>query len=318
MKVLILGGAGFLGSHLVRRCLSEKSCQLTVLDSLDPLMHSDTQNLQEVWPKIRFIRGDIRNETLLAEIVQDQDVIFNCAAQTSHSLSIQYPLLDADINCLGSLKVLEAVRLLNKDAIVVYTSSSTVIGKQNNAVADECHPERPVEIYSANKGVAEKYFQIYNMHYDLNTIVLRLPNLYGPFGKNYPEYGFINYFINLAWTDQQIRIFGKGEQTRNMMYVDDAADILWKVVNEPRLIGNMYFATGTQHLTVREIAEMIVEVFQKGSINYIDWPDERRRIEVGPVRLSSEKLRSIVDWEPRYDLKSGLQQTKAVLEQNGF
>ncbi len=315
MKVLILGGAGFLGSHLVRRCLSEKTCQVTVLDSLDPLMHSNTQNLQEVWPDIRFIRGDIRNETLLAEVVQDQDVIFNCAAQTSHSLSIRYPLLDADINCLGSLKVLEAVRLLNKDAIVVYTSSSTVIGKLNNAVADECHPERPVEIYSANKGVAEKYFQIYNMHYDLNTVVLRLPNLYGPFGKNYPEYGFINYFIQLAWTNQQIRIFGKGEQTRNIMYVDDAADILWKIVNEPRLIGNMYFATGTQHLTVREIAEMIVEVFQKGSINYIDWPDERRRIEVGPVRLSSAKLRSIVDWEPRYDLKSGLQQTKAVLEQ---
>jgi len=318
MKVLILGGAGFLGSHLVRRCLSEGSCQVTVLDSLDPLMHSNTQNLQDVWSKIRFIRGDIRNETLLAEVVQDQDVIFNCAAQTSHSLSIQYPLLDADINCLGSLKVLEAVRLLNKDAIVVYTSSSTVIGKQNNAVADECHPERPVEIYSANKGVAEKYFQIYNMHYDLNTVVLRLPNLYGPYGKNYPEYGFINYFIDLAWTNQQIRIFGKGEQTRNTMYVDDATDILWKVVNEPRLIGNMYFAAGTQHLTVREIAGMIVEVFQKGSINHVDWPDERRRIEVGPVRLSSEKLRSIVGWEPRYDLKSGLQQTKAVLEQNGL
>ncbi len=156
------------------------------------------------------------------------------------------------------------------------------------------------------------------MHYDLNTVVLRLPNLYGQYGKNYPEFGFINYFIELACTNQQIKIFGKGEQTRNIMYVDDATDILWKVVNEPRLIGNMYFAAGTWHLTVREIAEMIVEVFQKGSINYVDWPDERRRIEVGPVRLSSAKLRAIVDWEPRYDLKSGLQQTKAVFEQNGF
>ena len=318
MKVLILGGAGFLGSNLVRRCLSEKSCQVTVLDSLDPLMHSNTQNLQEVWPKIRFIRGDIRNETLLAEVVQNQDVIFSCAAQTSHSLSIQYPLLDAEINCLGNLKILEAVRLLNKDAIIVYTSTSTVIGKLNKTVADEQHPERPVEIYSANKGVAEKYFQIYNMHYDLNTIVLRLPNLYGPFGKNYSEFGFINYFINLAWANQQIKIFGKGEQTRNIMYVDDATDILWKVANESRLIGNMYFATGTEHLTVREIAEMIVGVFQKGSVINVDWPDERRRIEIGSVNLSSAKLRAIVDWEPRYDLKSGLQQIKLVFEQNDF
>ncbi|MDH3692408.1 MAG: GDP-mannose 4,6-dehydratase, partial [Gammaproteobacteria bacterium] len=159
MKVLIIGGAGFLGCNLVRRCLSENSCQVTVLDSLEPLIHSTTQNLQDVWSQIRFIRGDIRNETLLAEVVQDKDIIFNCAAQTSHALSIQYPLLDADINCLGSLKLLEAVRLLNKDAVVVYSSSSTVIGKALNDIADEDHPERPLEIYSANKGVAEKYYR---------------------------------------------------------------------------------------------------------------------------------------------------------------
>jgi len=318
MKILIIGGAGFVGSNLVRRCLSQKSVQVTVLDSLDPLMHSTTQNLQEVWSKIRFIRGDIRNETLLADVVQDQDVIFNCAAQTSHSLSIQYPLLDADINCLGSLKLLETVRLLNRDAMVVYTSTSTVIGKLNTAIADEDHPERPLEIYSANKGVAEKYFQIYNMHYDLKTIVLRFPNLYGPFGKYYPEFGFINYFIYLAWIDQQIKIFGKGEQTRNIMYVEDATDILWKVVNEPGLVGDIFFATGPEHRTVGEITREIVKVFQKGKVAYVDWPDERRRIEIGSVRLSCDKLQAATGWRPRYDFKSGLQKTKAVLEQNGF
>ncbi|MBT8365767.1 MAG: NAD-dependent epimerase/dehydratase family protein, partial [Deltaproteobacteria bacterium] len=258
MKVLITGGAGFLGSNLVRRCLAEKSNQVTVLDSLDPLVHSTTENLQEVWSQIRFIRGDIRNETLLAEVVQDQDVIFNCAAQTSHALSIQYPLLDAEINCLGSLKLLEAVRLLNKDAVVIYSSSSTVIGKALYETADEDHAERPLEIYSANKGVAEKYYRIYHTHYDLKTVVLRFANLYGPFGKGFPEFGFVNYFIHQAWTNQQIKIFGEGNQTRNIMYVDDAADILWRALHEPRLIGETYLATGTQHLTVREIADTIV------------------------------------------------------------
>ena len=314
MKVLILGGAGFLGSNLVRRCLAEKSCQVTVLDSLDPLVHSTTQNLKEVWSKIRFIRGDIRNETLLAEIVQDKDIIFNCAAQTSHALSIQYPLLDADINCMGSLKLLEAVRLFNKDAVVVYSSSSTVIGKALHATADEDHPERPLEIYSANKGVAEKYYRIYHSHYDLKTVVLRFANLYGPFGKGYPEFGFINYFIHLAWTNQQIKIFGEGDQARNVMYVDDATDILWRAAHEPRLIGETYLATATQHLTVREIAETIVSEFQRGKVTYIEWPDERRRIEIGDVKLSSARLSAITNWEPRYDFMSGLQKTKAVLE----
>ena len=314
MKVLITGGAGFLGSNLVRRCLAENSCQVTVLDSLDPLVHSTTQNLQDVWSKIRFIRGDIRNETLLAEIVQDQDVIFNCAGQTSHALSLQYPLMDADINCLGSLKLLDAVRLLNKDAIVVYSSSSTVTGKSLQEIADENHPERPLEIYSANKGVAEKYFRIYHTHFDLKTVVLRFANLFGPYGKGYPEFGFVNFFIHQAWTNQQIKIFGEGSQTRNVMYVDDAAEILWRAAHEPRLIGDTYLATGTQHPTVREIADTIVRVFQRGQVTSVEWPDDRRRIEIGHVKLSSARLRAITNWEPRYDLTSGLQRTKAVLE----
>jgi len=317
MKVLIIGGAGFLGSNLVRRCLSENSCQVTVLDSLEPLVHSNTQNLQEVWSKIRFIRGDIRNETLLAEIVQDKDLIFNCAAQTSHALSIQYPLLDADINCMGSLKLLEAVRLLNKDAVVVYSSTSTVIGKALNEIADEDHPERPLEIYSANKGVAEKYYRIYHSHYDLKTVVLRFANLYGPFGKGYSEFGFINYFIYLACTNQQIKIFGKGDQTRNVMYVEDATDILWRAAHKPGLIGETYLAVATQHLKVREIAETIVSVFQQGQVTHVEWPDDRRRIEIGDVKLSSAKLRAIVGWEPRYDLVSGLQRTKAIIKHIG-
>jgi UDP-glucose 4-epimerase len=271
-----------------------------------------------VWDKIRFIRGDIRNETLLAEIVQDKDIIFNCAAQTSHALSVQYPLLDADINCMGSLKLLEAVRLLNKDAVVVYSSSSTVIGKALNEIADEDHPERPLEIYSANKGVAEKYYRIYHSHYDLKTVVLRFANLYGPFGKGYSEFGFINYFIHLAWTNQQIKIFGKGDQTRNVMYVDDATDILWRAAHEPRLVGDTYLATGTQHLTVREIAETIVNMFQRGQVTCVEWPEERRRIEIGHVKLSSARLRAITNWAPRFDFISGLQKTKAVLENNDY
>ena len=314
MKVLITGGAGFLGSNLVRRCLAEKSNRVTVLDSLDPLVHSTTDNLQEVWSQIRFIRGDIRNETLLADVVQDQDVIFNCAAQTSHALSVQYPLLDAEINCLGSLKLLEAVRLLNKDAVVVYSSSSTVIGKALNETADEDHPERPLEIYSANKGVAEKYYRIYHSHYDLKTVVLRFANLFGPYGKGYPAFGFVNFFIHQAWANQQIKIFGEGDQTRNVMYVDDATDILWRAAHEPGLLGETYLATAAQHLTVREIAETIVSVFQRGKVTHVEWPDERRRIEIGHVKLSSAKLRDLTNWQPRHDFMSGLQQTKAVLE----
>jgi len=317
MNVLIIGGAGFLGANLVRRCLAQPGVRVTVLDSLDPHLHATTRNLQEVWQTIRFVRGDMRDETLLADIVQGQDIIFNCAAQTSHPLSIQYPLLDAEINCLGNLKLLESIRLLNSSARVVYTSSSTVIGKALTEVVDEDHWERPLEIYSANKGVAEKYYRIYHTLHDLDTVVLRFANLYGPYGKGYQEFGFINYFIHLAWTGQEIKIFGSGGQSRNVLHVDDATDILWRAALEPRLVGESFFATGDQHLTVGEIAIKIVEVFQRGSVTHIEWPEERRRIEVDHVVFSSQRLRSIIDWTPGTDLQTGLLRIKSILEQAG-
>lgn len=316
MKILIIGGAGFLGASLVRRCLAEPNVEVIVVDSLDPHLHATTENLGAVWERIRFVRGDLRDETLLANVVQGQDVIFNCAAQTSHPLSIQYPLLDADINCNGNLKLLEAVRLLNPKAVVVYTSSSTVIGKAQHEVVDETHPESPLEIYSANKGVAEKYYRIYHTIHDLNTVVLRFANIFGPFGKGYPEFGFINYFIHLARTKQPIKIFGSGAQMRNVLFVEDAVDILWLVSRDPKLIGQMQFATSDEHLSVEAIARGIVEVFQTGSVEHIDWPDERRRMEIDHVQFSSSRLQALTGWKPRHDFLSGLRKTKTIIEEN--
>ena len=315
MNVLILGGAGFLGANLVRRCLAEPGIRVTVMDSLDPHLHATTRNLREVWSSIRFIRGDMRDEHLLSEIVQGQDVIFNCAAQTSHPLSIQYPLLDAEINCLGNLKLLESVRLLNPGAVVLYTSSSTVIGKATGETVDEDHKERPLEIYSANKGVAEKYYRIYHTIHDLKTVVLRFANLYGPYGKGYPEFGFINYFLSMAWAGKTIEIFGSGNQTRNVMFVEDATDILWKASQEPRLVGDPYLAVGNIHLSVREIAETIVSVLGRGNVSFIEWPEERLRIEIDRVRFSSSRLQSITGWKPRHGFVAGLEKILAILEQ---
>lgn len=314
MQILILGGAGFLGSALTRRCLAEEGAQVTVMDSLDSHLHATTEPLQGIWDRIRFVRGDMRDETVLADLVQDQDLILNCAAQTSHPLSIQFPLLDADINCMGNLKLLEAVRLLNRDAVVIYTSSSTVIGKAQSEVIDEDHGEKPTEIYSANKGVAEKYYRIYHSLHGLKTVALRFANLYGPYGKGYPEFGFVNYFIHLAWRNEEIRIFGTGSQLRNVMYVEDATEAIWRAAHEPRLIGETFFATSDEHLSVAEIARRIVQVFGRGRVQHVEWPEERRRMEVEGVRFSSARLRALTGWKPEYDFDAGLQRVKLTLE----
>lgn len=316
MKILIIGGAGFLGSNLVRYCLRQPGAEVTVLDSLEPQLRATTRHLAQVWKSIRFIRGSLLDDALLAEAVQEKDIIFNCAAQTSHPLSIQDPLFDAEINCLGNLRLLENVRLLNPTTVIVYTSSSTVIGKAVADVVDESHGEKPLEIYSANKGVAEKYYRIYHRVHDLKTVVLRFANLFGPYGKGFAEFGFINYFIHLARNDEEIRIFGDGSQTRNVLYAEDAVDALWIAAHSPQLQGETFFAVHDEHLSVREIAAAIVRELGRGSVTHIPWPDQRKRIEVDKVRITAAKFHHLTDWRPRHSFEDGLRKTLAIVEAN--
>lgn len=317
MRILVLGGAGFLGANLVRRCLSEDGNQVTVLDSLEPRLRSTTDSLKDVWGDIEFVEGDIRDQSLMGDLVEGQDVVFNCAAQTSHPLSLEDPLFDAEINCVGNLRVLEALRVRNPGAVVVYTSSSTVIGRAVGEVIDEGHGEKPLDVYSANKGVAEKYYRIYHVVHDLKTITLRFANLYGPHGKGAPEFGFVNYFIDLAWRGQDIRVFGDGGQTRNIMHVEDAADILYRCALDPSLSGKMFFAVHDEHLSVRAIADRVVAAFENGRVIQVPWPDVRRRIEVEQVWISPTLLRKLTGWSPRYSFDEGLRRTREIMEGKG-
>ncbi|MAF13914.1 MAG: hypothetical protein CMI53_03405 [Parcubacteria group bacterium] len=309
-KVLILGAAGFLGSNLVRRVLQEENIAVTAVDSLDPKLLSTKDTLADVMDKITFIEGDILDRKLLQEVVTGQDIIFNCAAQTSHTLSFKDPVFDTEVNCIGNIKLLETVRDHAKDAVVVYPSSSTVVGKAVGDVIDENHGERPLDIYSTNKGVAEKYYRVFNTVYDIKTVVLRFANLYGPYGKKDPAFGFVNYFIGLAADNEPIKIFGDGHQTRNVMFVDDATEILWQAAHSSKLFGESYFATHTDHHSVKEIAEAIAETFGQIKVEFEPWPDLRKRIEIEKVLFSSDKLRGLIDWQPKYSLAEGLKLTK--------
>lgn len=313
MNILILGGAGFLGNNLVRKCLEKGNNNILVVDSLDPRLKSNKEHLRQVLPKITFIKGDIRNKTLMNRVVKNQRVIFNCAGQTSHPLSLKDPFFDTEVNCLGNLTVLEAVKNNNKKARLIYTSSSTLIGKAHDESVDEKHGEKPLDIYSANKGVAEKYYYIYGQVHGLTTLSLRFANLYGPYGKGSPEFGFINYFINRALQDQEIAIYGNGRQMRNVMYAEDAADLLYKCAEKKDIFNNAYFAVHREHYSILEIAKTIIAVVGRGRIKKVPWPDVRKKIEIDNVVISGAKLFYKIKWEPKYNLKKGLIKTKQIM-----
>jgi len=314
MKVLIIGGAGFLGCNLVREYVETPGAEVTVIDSLDPRFLSTRHSLADVENQITFIQGDLRDDRLLEDQVRGQDLICNCAAQTSHPLSIREPMLDVDINCVGNLALLEAVRRFNPDATVVYPSSSTVIGKALLEIVDEDHWERPLEIYSANKGVAEKYYQIYHTLHHLRTIVLRFANLYGPYGKNSSDFGFINYFIAQAAQNNALRIFGDGSQMRDVMYVGDAVAAITLAVKKLNSPGKPHFVTSNENLSVREIAESIVAEFPASRIEYVPWPEHRKNIEIEDVRFSSARFRSLTGWESEVSFVEGLKKTRSTME----
>jgi len=317
MNILILGGAGFFGANLVRRCLKQGKNRVTVVDSLEPRLKSSFQSLKDICDSIEFIKGDIRDATLMEKVVKGRDVIFNCAAQTSHPMSLTDPVFDAEINCTGNLVVLEAMRKCNRDAKIIYTSSSTVIGKTMGDIVTESHSEYPLDVYSANKCVAEKYYYIYHKVYGIKTLSLRFANLYGPYGKGYPEFGFINYFIWLAANDQRITIFGDGSQTRNVMYVEDAADLLYSCISHDSLYGDVFFAVHKEHYPVAQIAQEIISVFGCGGIVKKRWPRVRKKIEIGDTIISGAKLYYETQWEPKLNLREGLLRTKKIMRASG-
>ncbi len=314
MNILIFGGAGFIGTNLVKKILEKGKHNLTVVDSLDPYFKSSLKNLKELLPKITFIKGDIRNKTLMNKVVKNQHAVINCAAQTSHPLSLKEPFLDAEINCLGNLTVLEAVKDHNPKTKLIYVSSSTLIGKAVGETVDEKHGEKPLDIYSANKGVAEKYHYIYHRVYGLKTLSLRFSNIYGPYGKHSSNFGFINYFIDLAKHNKEIPIYGNGKQIRNVMYVEDACDLLYKSIFSDNIYGDTYFAVHREHYSIMDIARTIISVFGKGRIKKIPWPDVRKKIEIDNVYISGAKLFYKMKWEPKYNLREGLMKTKVILD----
>ena len=191
-------------------------------------------------------------------------MVINCAASTSHPFSMREPWVDLDVNSRGVVNILEAVRRFNPEAKFVHVGTSTQLGRLVYQPADEQHPEFPMDIYSANKSVSEKYVLIYAHAYDMKATVVRLSNVYGPRASIHSaDFTFNNYFIGLALQDKEISVYGDGAQRRNVIYVDDAVEALagW---HRRCGDGETFFAVGDEPRSVAEIAELTVKIIGKG------------------------------------------------------
>lgn len=308
-NILITGGLGFVGSNLAQ-ALVRLGANVTIYDCLEPRSGGNLENIKEIHGKVKVILNDIRNFDSLSASIKDKDIVFNCAAFTSHPNSMKEPWMDLDVNCTGVINLLEAARRYNKKVKIVHVGTSSQIGRMKFSPVNEDHPEFPLDIYSANKTAAEKYVLIYANVYKIPAVVIRIPNVYGPRSNiKSGEFGFINYFIGQAIKNKSITVYGSGRQLRSLLYIEDCVKALILAALNKKCEGEVLFASGAHQISVIRVAQQILKIFGKGKIKNIPWPPERKSIEIGDAVLSNKKIKRILGWCPEWELEQGLQET---------
>ena len=239
MKALVTGGAGFIGSA-VAELLVEDGAEVTVLDDLST---GYRENLSAL-PDVDLVDGDIRDERLLAEVTQHADAVLHLAASVGNKRSIEHPILDAEINVIGTLRVLEAARSAGVRKVVI-SSSAGIFGEVRHLPIREDHPVEPVSPYGATKLAAEKLGLAYAGLYDLEVVCLRYFNVYGV-RQRYDAYGnAIPIFVRQLLHGEPLTVFGDGEQTRDFVNVRDVARANLLAARADGFSGALNVASGT-------------------------------------------------------------------------
>lgn len=251
MKVLITGGAGFIGSNIVKRLLQLDHMPVV----LDNLSSGYRQNLV---PGVPFIDGDVRDGKTVAVAARDCRTILHLAASVGNKRSIDNPLTDSAINVLGTLNVLEIAR---REGIgrVVFSSSAGIFGELKTLPIAEDHPQDPDSPYGTSKLAAEKMCLVYNKLYGMHNICLRYFNVFGPC-QRYDAYGnVIPIFANRVLCHEPLTIYGDGEQTRDFVNVHDVANANIQAAISPQAKGVFNIGSGTR-ITINELARLIQEI----------------------------------------------------------
>lgn len=312
-RILITGGLGFVGSNLAHRCLRD-GAQVTILDIHAPRSGANRQNLVGLERDLQLIEGDIRDAVAVERAMDGADVVFHCAALTSHPISMEEPILDMEVNVKGTLVILESIRARAKKGgtppRLVFVATSTQLGRMVMPVADEMHPEFPLDIYSTHKLAAEKLVLLYSRVHGLPGTVVRLANNYGPRACiRTHELGFINYFVGLALQGKSLTVFGEGKQLRSVSYIDDSVDALIAAALDDRALGEVFFATSDTQISLMSVAQEIARVVG-GSVSSVPWPAGRQAIEVGDAVISNQKAHSRLGWAPKTSFEDGLMRTR--------
>lgn len=298
-KVLVTGGAGFIGSNLVKKLL-DNGISVTVLDNF---LSGYSENLIS-FPNINLIEGDVRNRNAVDEAIKGAEVVFHLAASVGNKRSIDMPIVDAEINVMGTLNVLEAAR---KEGVrkIVTSSSAGIFGELKTLPIKEDHPIEPDSPYGCTKLCEEKLCLSYAKLYDLEAVCLRYFNVYGP-NQRFDAYGnVIPIFVFRMFKGEPILIFGDGEQTRDFVHVNDVVQANIKAANATGVSGAFNIASGSR-ITINELAGWIKKEGDLPDTEIIHGKERPGDVKhsLADISLANE----MIGYEPKVDLKKGIKE----------
>ncbi len=298
MKILITGGAGFIGSHIADACL-KAGFRTHIVDNLT------TGSIKNVPEEATFHQLDIRNDAVERLWKQERyTILIHAAAQMNVRKSVEDPIMDADINVLGSLNLLEAGRKYGLRQVIFSSTGGAIYGEPQFTPQDENHPVLPVSPYGITKHTLENYLHYYTNEYDIQSVSLRYSNVFGPRQNSKGEAGVVAIFTEKLLNGEQCVINGNGEQTRDYVYVDDVVQANMKAINAKK---SETYNVGTG------VETSVNKLYHK--IRYLINPDAEA--QHGPA-MPGEQQRSVIDagklsrelkWEQNYSLDKGLKKT---------
>jgi UDP-glucose 4-epimerase len=308
-RVMITGGLGFIGSNLAH-ALAGLGADVLLVDSLIPDYGGNLHNIAGIEDRVRVNVADVRQASTMNYLVQGRDVIFNLAGQVSHIDSMRDPHTDLEINCRSQLTLLEACRRHNPAAKVVYASTRQIYGRPDTLPVTERHLVRPTDVNGINKAAGEYYHLVYNNVFGVRGTALRLTNVYGPRQLlRHNRQGFIAWFIRRAIEDEEIQVFGDGSQVRDFVYVEDAVDAFLRAGASDEVNGEAFNVGGDEHISHRDLVQLLVGTAGTGRYRFVEWPPEKKVIDIGSFYADSTLFKTRTGWAPRVMLGEGLRRT---------
>ena len=296
--VLVTGGAGFIGSHLVDRLVADGR-KVTVVDNLSSGLEANVNRAAA------FDRVDIRSPELRGAVARARpDTVFHVAAQISVSVSAREPVLDADVNVMGSLNLMEAARAAGARKVVFVSTGGAMYGEPERLPADETLPARPFSPYGASKLAFENYLPVFKGLHGIGYAVVRPANVYGPRQDPHGEAGVVAIFTRAMLEGRPCKVFGTGTDERDYIFVEDVVDLLVRAADGS---GTGPYNAGTGSGTsVNDLFERLARLtgYRKGAEHAPSRPGDLRKISLDSGRAHRE-----LGWRPRVAFDEGLRRT---------